>query len=106
MKQVFIKFAPHLINLIKLFAVRRNRKFKINKIWMNAVAVLRVGSKKSYYKNADKVAIKIYLESSALFLLGRFCALVLLSYFADGRLFGVKIKGGSIDGGISYKIIA
>ena len=39
---------------------------------MNAVAVLRVGSKNSYYKNADKVAIKIYLESSALFLLGRF----------------------------------
>jgi len=59
MKQVFIKFAPHLINLIKLFAVRRNRKFKINKIWMNAVAVLWVGSKNSYYKNADKVAIKI-----------------------------------------------
>ena len=31
MKQVFVKFAPHLINLIKLFAVRRNWKFKINK---------------------------------------------------------------------------
>ena len=62
--------------------------------------------KNSYYKNADKVAIKIYLESFALFLLGRFCALVLLSYFVDGRLFGVKIKGGSIEGGVSYKIIA
>lgn len=62
--------------------------------------------KNSYYKNADKVAIKIYLESSALFLLGRFYALVLLSYFADGRLFGVKIKGGGIEGGVLYKIIA
>ena len=62
--------------------------------------------KNSYYKNADKVAIKIYLESFALFLLGRFYALVLLSYFADGRLFGVKIKGGGIEGGVSYKIIA
>ena len=70
---------------------------------MNAVAVLRVGSKNSYYKNADKVAIKIYLESSALFLLGRFCALVLLSYFADGRFFGVKIKGGSVVGGFHIK---
>lgn len=60
----------------------------------------------SCYKNADKVAIKIYLESSALFLLGRFYALVLLSYFADGRLFGVKIKGGGVEGGVSYKIIA
>ena len=53
MKQVFVKFAPHLINLIKLFAVRRNRKFKINKIWMNAVAVLWVRSKNSYYKKAQ-----------------------------------------------------
>ena len=44
MKQVFVKFAPHLINLIKLFAVCCNQKFKINKIWMNAVGVLRVGS--------------------------------------------------------------
>ena len=60
----------------------------------------------SCYKNADKAAIKIYPESSALFWLVVFYALVLLSYFADGRLFGVKIKGGSIDGGISYKIIA
>lgn len=106
MKQVFVKFAPHLINLIKLFAVRRNQKFKINKIWMNAVAVLWVGSKNSYYKNADKVAIKIYLESFALFCLVVFYALVLLSYFADGRLFGVKIKGGSVEGGVLYKSIA
>ncbi len=106
MKQVFIKFAPHLINLIKLFAVRRNRKFKINKIWMNAVAGFMGRLKNSYYKNADKVAIKIYLESFALFCLVVFYALVLLSYFADGRLFGVKIKGGSVEGGVLYKSIA
>ena len=63
----------------------------------------------SCYKNADKAAIKIYPESSALFWLVVFCALVLLSYFADGRLFGVKVKGGSLErgvSGVSYKIIA
>lgn len=90
MKQVFVKFASHLINLIKLFAVRRNRKFKINKIWMNAVAVLRVGSKKSYYKNADKVAIKIYLESSALFLLGRFLRISFIILFCRRSAFWRK----------------
>ena len=87
MKQVFIKFAPHLINLIKLFAVRRNRKFKINKIWMNAVAGFMGRLKNSYYKNADKVAIKIYLESFALFLLGRFLRISFIILFCRRTAF-------------------
>lgn len=46
--------------------------------------------KNSYYKNADKVAIKIYLESSALFLLGRFLRISFIILFCRRSAFWCK----------------
>ena len=44
---------------------------------------------------ASVLLLKFISKAPRYFCLVVFYALVLLSYFADGRLFGVKIKGGS-----------